>query len=134
MKISSSILVLLVAILHIYFLVLEMFLWNHPIGYKTFATTPDKTFATTPEFAAASASLAMNQGLYNGFLAAGLIFGLVKNNLSFKVFFLSCIIVAGTFGALTAKLSILFIQASPALLALILVLLAEKHTSENGPQ
>jgi len=126
MKISSSILVLLVAILHIYFLVLEMFLWNHPIGYKT--------FATTPEFAAASASLAMNQGLYNGFLAAGLIFGLVKNNLSFKVFFLSCIIVAGTFGALTAKLSILFIQASPALLALILVLLAEKHTSENGPQ
>jgi len=126
MKISSSILVLLVAILHIYFLVLEMFLWNHPIGYKT--------FATTPEFAAASASLAMNQGLYNGFLAAGLIFGLVKNNLSFKVFFLSCIIVAGIFGALTAKLSILFIQASPALLALILVLLAEKHTSENGPR
>ncbi len=121
MKISSSILVLLVAILHIYFLVLEMFLWNHPIGYKT--------FATTPEFAAASASLAMNQGLYNGFLAAGLIFGLVKNNLSFKVFFLSCIIVAGTFGVLTAKISILFVQASPALLALIFVLLAEKDSA-----
>jgi len=126
MKISSSILVLLVAILHIYFLILEMFLWNHPIGYKTFATTPD--------FAAASATLAMNQGLYNGFLAAGLIFGLVKNNLSFKVFFLSCIIIAGTFGALTAKMSILFIQAAPALFALILVLLAEKHTLENAPQ
>ncbi len=124
MKISSSILVLLVAILHIYFLVLEMFLWNHPIGYKT--------FATTPEFATASASLAMNQGLYNGFLAAGLIFGLVKNNLSFKVFFLSCIIVAGTFGALTVKMNILFIQASPALLALIFVLLAEKYASRNG--
>ena len=126
MKISSSILVLLVAILHIYFLVLEMFLWNHPIGYKT--------FATTPEFATASASLAMNQGLYNGFLAAGLIFGLVKKNLSFKVFFLSCIIVAGTFGALTVKMNILFIQASPALLALIFVLLAEKYASRNGTE
>ena len=124
MKISSSILVLLVAILHIYFLVLEMFLWDHPIGYKTFATTPD--------FAAASAALAMNQGLYNGFLAAGLIFGLIKKNLSFKVFFLSCVIVAGIFGALTIKISILFIQAAPALFALILVLLAEKYTSENG--
>jgi len=126
MKTASFILVLLVAILHIYFLVLEMFLWNHPIGYKT--------FATTPEFAAASATLAMNQGLYNGFLAAGLIFGLLKKNLSFKVFFLSCIIVAGIFGALTAKLSILFIQAAPALLALIFVLLADRYTSENAPQ
>ncbi len=126
MKIASFILVLLVAALHIYFLILEMFLWNHPIGYKT--------FATTPEFAAASASLAMNQGLYNGFLAAGLIFGLLRNNLSFKVFFLSCIIVAGIFGALTAKMSILFIQATPALLALIFVLLAQKYSSENGHQ
>ena len=126
MKISSSILVLFVAILHIYFLILEMFLWNHPVGYKT--------FATTPEFAAASASLAMNQGLYNGFLAAGLIFGLLKKNLGFKVFFLCCIIVAGIFGALTAKMSILFIQAAPALLALILVLLADKHTLGNGSQ
>ena len=126
MKTSSSILILLVAILHIYFLVLEMFLWNHPIGYKT--------FATTPEFATASATLAMNQGLYNGFLAAGLIYGLLKNNLSFKVFFLGCIIVAGIFGALTAKLSILFIQAAPAVLALILVLLADNYASENGHQ
>jgi putative membrane protein len=103
-----------------------MFLWNHPIGYKT--------FATTPEFATASATLAMNQGLYNGFLAAGLIYGLLKNNLSFKVFFLGCIIVAGIFGALTAKLSILFIQAAPAVLALILVLLADNYASENGHQ
>ena len=123
MKTSSTIMILLVAILHIYFLVLEMFLWNHPIGYKT--------FATTPEFATASATLAMNQGLYNGFLAAGLIFGLVKNNLSFKVFFLSCIVVAGIFGALTAKASILFIQTAPALLALIFVLLTEKYASES---
>ncbi len=126
MKIASFILVLLVALLHIYFLVLEMFLWNHPIGYKT--------FATTPQFAADSATLAMNQGLYNGFLAAGLIVGLLKKNLSFKVFFLSCIIVAGIFGALTAKLSILFIQAAPALLALVLVLLAQKYSSENAHQ
>ena len=122
MKMTSYILVLLVAILHIYFLVLEMFLWNHPIGYKTFATTPD--------FAAASATLAMNQGLYNGFLAAGLIFGLIKKNLTFKVFFLGCIIIAGVFGALTAKMSILFIQASPALLALIFVLLANRHHTD----
>jgi putative membrane protein len=126
MKIASFILVLLVALLHIYFLVLEMFLWNHPIGYKT--------FATTPQFAADSATLAMNQGLYNGFLAAGLIVGLLTKNLSFKVFFLSCIIVAGIFGALTAKLSILFIQAAPALLALVLVLLAQKYSSENAHQ
>ena len=118
MKTSSSIMILLVAILHIYFLVLEMYLWNHPIGYKT--------FAMTPEFAAASATLAMNQGLYNGFLAAGLIFGLVKKNLSFKIFFLCCIIVAGVFGAVTAKPSILYVQALPALIALVASLLARR--------
>lgn len=124
MKIVSQLLVLFVAILHIGFLILEMFLWDHPVGYKI--------FATTPEFAAASATLAMNQGLYNGFLAAGLIVGIVKKDLAFKVFFLSCIIVAGIFGAITAKISILFIQASPALLALIFVLLAEKCTKKNA--
>ncbi len=124
MKIVSQLLVLFVAILHIGFLILEMFLWDHPVGYKV--------FATTPEFAAASATLAMNQGLYNGFLAAGLIVGIVKKDLAFKVFFLSCIIVAGIFGAITAKISILFIQASPALLALIFVLLAEKCTKNNA--
>ena len=105
------------------FLILEMFLWDHPVGYKI--------FATTPEFAAESTALAMNQGIYSGFLAAGLIFGLVKKNFTFKVFFLSCIIVAGVFGALTAKASILFVQATPALLALIFVLLAEKCSVEN---
>ena len=105
-------------ILHIGFLILEMFLWDHPVGYKVFATTPD--------FASASATLAMNQGLYNGFMAAGLIVALVKKEFTFKIFFLSCIIVAGILGALTAKASILFVQASPALLALIFVLLAEK--------
>ena len=100
-----------------------MFLWDHPVGYKV--------FATTPEFAAESTVLAMNQGLYNGFLAAGLIVGFVKKEFTFKVFFLSCIIVAGIFGALTAKASILFVQASPALLALIFVLLAEKYSAGN---
>lgn len=124
MKIFGQLLVLFVAILHIGFLILEMFLWDHPVGYKV--------FATTPEFAAASATLAMNQGLYNGFLAAGLIVGIVKKDLAFKVFFLSCIIVAGIFGAITARISILFIQASPALLALIFVLLAEKCTKKNA--
>ena len=124
MKIVSQLLVLFVAILHIGFLILEMFLWDQPVGYKV--------FAMTPEFAAASATLAMNQGLYNGFLAAGLIVGIVKKDLAFKVFFLSCIIVAGIFGAITAKISILFIQASPALLALIFVLLAEKCTKKNA--
>ena len=122
-KIVSHLLVLFVAILQICFLILEMFLWDHPVGYKI--------FATAPEFAAESTALAMNQGLYNGFLAAGLIFGLVKKNFTFKVFFLSCIIVAGVFGALTAKASILFVQATPALLALIFVLLAEKCSVKN---
>ncbi len=126
MKIVSQLLVLFVAILHIGFLILEMFLWDHPVGYKV--------FATTPEFAATSAVLAMNQGLYNGFLAAGLIVGLVKKDIAFKVFFLSCIIVAGIFGAITAKISILFVQGSPALLALIFVLLTEKCTKEKCPE
>ncbi len=126
MKIISQIMVLFVAILHIGFLILEMFLWDHPVGYKV--------FATTPEFAATSAVMAMNQGLYNGFLAAGLIVGFVKKDLAFKVFFLSCIIIAGIFGAITAKISILFVQASPALLALIFVLLTEKCTKEKCPE
>jgi len=126
MKIFSHLMVLFIAILHIVFLILEMFLWDHPVGYKV--------FATTPEFAATSAVLAMNQGLYNGFLAAGLIVGLVKKDIAFKVFFLSCIIVAGIFGAITAKISILFVQGSPALLTLIFVLLTEKCTKEKCPE
>ena len=103
-----------------------MFLWDHPVGYKVFATTLD--------FASASATLAMNQGLYNGFMAAGLIVALVKKEFPFKVFFLSCIIVAGILGALTAKASILFVQASPALVALVFVLLAEKCSAGNADE
>ena len=93
-----------------------------------------KVFATAPEFAATSAVLAMKQSLYYGFLAAGLIVGLVKKDIAFKVFFLSCIIVAGIFGAITAKISIMFVQASPALLALIFVLLTEKCINKKCPE
>ena len=116
MKIAGNILVALVALLHIGFLVLEMFFWTTPFGMKT--------FGTTAEFAHASKVLAANQGLYNGFLAAGLIWGLLakEHALAINVFFLACVIVAGVFGAATAKTSILFVQALPAALALIAVL------------
>jgi putative membrane protein len=105
----------IVAILHLGFLVLEMFLWNKPFGMKTFYMT-QKT-------AQASATLAANQGLYNGFLAAGIIWGLWSGLAPVKIFFLACIILAGTFGGLTAKRSILYVQALPALIGLIIVLL-----------
>lgn len=115
MAIVSNMLVALVAVLHLGFLALEMFFWNHPLGRKT--------FGITPEYAQASASLAANQGLYNGFLAAGLIWGLISGEVSVKIFFLTCVVVAGVFGGLTAKRSILYIQALPGLLAWIAVFL-----------
>ena len=116
MLLVANILVFIVALLHIGFLALEMFFWDHPIGRKR--------FGLTPEFAKESATLAANQGLYNGFLAAGLIWGLVINSTSIKIFFLVCVLVAGIFGGFTARRTILYIQALPALLALILVFLA----------
>jgi len=113
-------LVALVAALHVYFLVLEMFPWTKPLGLKTFRNSPEK--------AADSAVLAANQGLYNGFLAAGLVWGLVQSTPSFafqiKVFFLLCVIVAGLYGAATVSRRILLVQAAPAALALILLWLA----------
>ena len=120
MKAASNVLVALVALAHGWFLVLEMFLWTKPIGLKT--------FGLTPELAASSATLAKNQGLYNGFLAAGLVWGLVRGRDGYgpKVFFLSCVIVAGVFGAVTAKPTILFVQALPAALALGAVVLARR--------
>ncbi|MCH8478935.1 MAG: DUF1304 domain-containing protein [Wenzhouxiangella sp.] len=118
MKIIAFILIALVVASHLGFLVLEMFFWDHPIGREMFAMTPEQS--------AASAALAMNQGLYNGFLAAGLIWGLWSGRLDLKVFFLCCVIIAGVFGGLTAKFSILFVQGLPALLALIFVLLANR--------
>src|SRR6267154_1705209 len=116
----ANALVALVAALHVYFLVLEMFLWTKPAGMKAFGLTPEK--------AADSAVLAANQGLYNGFLAAGLIWGLVQGNPGFafqiKTFFLVCVIVAGIYGAATVSRRILYVQAVPAAVALILLWLA----------
>jgi len=103
----------LVALLHLYFLVLEMFLWERPTGMRA--------FGTTRELAAATRALAANQGLYNGFLAAGLAWGLVlgPGGWSIKVFFLCCVLAAGIFGAATASRKILIVQAVPAALGLI---------------
>ncbi|HJX17745.1 MAG TPA: DUF1304 domain-containing protein [Acidiferrobacterales bacterium] len=114
----ANLIVGLVALLHLYFLVLEMFFWNKPLGRRI--------FRLTPEFAQASAALAANQGLYNGFLAAGLLWGLVLGpaGFSIKVFFLGCVIVAGIFGALTANRRILWVQALPGAIALALLLLS----------
>jgi putative membrane protein len=115
-KIIANLLVALIALLHLGFLVLEMFLWTTPFGLRT--------FNMTPEVAASSKVLAANQGLYNCFLAAGLVWGLLarENGTAIKVFFLACVIVAGLFGAATAKPTILFVQALPAALALLAVL------------
>ena len=120
MLMIANILVALVAALHLYFLVLEMFLWTQPRGLKTFGNTLEK--------AQASAVLAANQGLYNGFLAAGLVWGLLHPDPAFafqiKVFFLLCVVVAGAYGAATVSRKILMVQALPAALALVLLLLA----------
>lgn len=120
MKRIANVLIGFVALEHLGFLVLEMFFWAKPYGLETFGLTPD--------FAAQSASLAANQGLYNGFLAAGLVWSLLKRADAFplKLFFLTCVIVAGVFGAITAKTSILYVQAAPALLALVLAVLANR--------
>jgi putative membrane protein len=113
---AANIAVGIVALLHLYFLVLEMFLWNTSYGRRVFRLDPG--------FAAASRALAANQGLYNGFLAAGLVLALVLSHRPVTIFFLICVIVAGLFGAATASRKILFAQALPGALALVLVLLA----------
>ena len=116
MTLIVSILVAIVAVLHVGFLILEMFYWDRPFGRKT--------FHTTPEFSKASAVLAANQGLYNGFLAAGLIWGLVTSQVNVILFFLVCVLIAGIYGGFTAGRRILYIQALPALIALIAVYLS----------
>jgi putative membrane protein len=118
MSMIANVVVALVALLHLYFLVLEMFLWDKPAGLRA--------FGQTLEAARASKVLAANQGLYNGFLAAGLIWGLLLGEAGFsvKVFFLICVLIAGLYGAATASRKILFIQALPAAAGLALVLLA----------
>jgi len=109
----ANILIALVAVLHLYFMYLEMIAWDTPAGRKA--------FSLTPEFAAASKTLAANQGLYNGFLAAGLIWGIYLGDAGFQVkaFFLICVVVAGLFGGVTVNRKILFVQAMPAMVALV---------------
>lgn len=111
----ASLLTALIAILHIYIAILEMVLWEKPAARRA--------FGLSPEFARQTRTLAANQGLYNGFLAAGLIVGLLRssNGTDFMVFFLTCIAIAGIFGALTANRKILFIQTIPALAALLAI-------------
>jgi len=119
MPIIAGVLVAIVAALHLWFLVLEMVLWRKPLGLRTFGMTPQQAETT--------AVLAANQGLYNGFLAAGLVAGLVIAEpaaLYFRVFFLACVIVAGLFGAATVSRRILLVQALPAAVALVAVLAA----------
>ncbi|WP_453944678.1 DUF1304 domain-containing protein [Bradyrhizobium sp. USDA 372] len=116
----ANVLVALVAALHVFFLALEMFLWDKPLGLKVFRNSPEKAEITKV--------LAANQGLYNGFLAAGLIWGLVHGNPAFafqiKAFFLLCVMVAGAYGAATVSTRILMVQALPAAIALVAMFLA----------
>jgi putative membrane protein len=113
--IVADVLIALVAALHLYFLALEMFLWDKPRGLRTFGMTPQQ--------AAATKTLAANQGLYNGFLAAGLVWGLALGaaGTQVKVFFLVCVIVAGAYGAATVSRRIFWVQAFPAIIALALL-------------
>lgn len=117
MTIVANVLIGFVALLHVGFLVLEMFLWDHPFGRKR--------FGMTAEYSKASASLAANQGLYNGFLAAGLVWGLTTGDFSTKAFFLICVLIAGLYGGLTTKRTILYLQALPGLLGLIALYLSK---------
>lgn len=116
MSILATILIVLVALLHLYFLVLEMFLWTRPMGLKVFRQSAEK--------AEQSKVLAANQGLYNGFLAAGLVYGVIAGSREFELFFLGCVIAAGLYGAATVNRRIFFVQSVPALLAMAAVLAA----------
>jgi putative membrane protein len=111
----ANVVVALVAVIHVYILILEMFLWDKPAGLRAFGQTPDA--------AAASRVLAANQGLYNGFLAAGLAWGLLlgPDGTAVKLFFLACVLIAGLYGAATASRKILYVQAVPAAIGLALV-------------
>ena len=113
MQNAAQVLVGLIAVEHVWILVLEMFLWTRPFGQRTFGQTREQ--------AEQSAVLAANQGLYNGFLAAGLVWGLLASGRTVETFFLACVLVAGVFGGLTAKRSILYVQGLPAAIALVLV-------------
>ena len=118
MSTAANIVVALIALVHVYILVLEMFLWDKPAGLRA--------FGQSQQAATASKVLAANQGLYNGFLAAGLVWGLTLGaaGSGVKIFFLGCVLVAGLYGAATASRKILFVQAVPAAIGLALVLLS----------
>ena len=116
MVIIGNVLAAVVALIHVYIAILEMFLWTKPRGHRT--------FGLTPEFAEQTRALGLNQGLYNGFLAAGLIWGLLGGGFAVVVFFLICVASAGIVGALTVSRRIIYVQTVPAVLALIAVLLA----------
>ena len=118
MSIAANIVIALIAIIHVYILVLEMFLWDKPTGLKAFGRTQEE--------ATASKVLAANQGLYNGFLAAGLFWSLMlgAGGRHIAIFFLACVLVAGLYGAATAARKILFVQAIPAAIGLVLVALS----------
>jgi putative membrane protein len=113
MALTAQLVVALVALLHAWFLVLEMFLWTQPIGMRT--------FRLTPEFAERSRALAANQGLYNGFLATGLVYGLCVQSREIVLLFLAFVVIAGVYGAATVNKRIFFIQAFPAIIAAALV-------------
>jgi putative membrane protein len=115
MSVVAIVTVVVVALLHFYFLVLEMFLWTRPLGLKVFRQTLEQ--------AVQSKVLAANQGLYNGFLAAGLLYGVATGSREFCLFFLACVVVAGAYGAMTVSRRIFFVQALPALLAIGALLL-----------
>ncbi len=118
MSIAAKIVIALIALMHLWFLVLEMFLWTRPSGLRA--------FRLSPEFAEQTKALAANQGLYNGFLAAGLVWGLYLGSEGFgvKIFFLSCVLVAGLFGGFAAARKILLFQALPAAIGLALMLVS----------
>lgn len=119
MSIVAIVLIAIVALLHAYFMILEMFLWDKPAGMRAFGNNQERATATKV--------LAANQGLYNGFLAAGLLVGLLMGDagFNFKLYFLICVIVAGVYGAATASKKILYVQALPAALALVALFLAK---------
>ena len=110
MSVIAAVLVVLVAVLHAWFLVLEMFLWTRPAGLKTFRNTPEKAETTRV--------LAANQGLYNGFLAAGLFYAIATGSREFALFFLACVLVAALYGAYSVNKRIFFVQGLPAIAAL----------------
>ena len=116
MNLLLSILIIFIALLHVVFLILEMFLWTKPIGRKV--------FRMKQEYADSTRSLAANQGLYNGFLAVGLMWAAISGQFSVQLFFLGGVLVAGVFGAMTVSRSIFWVQAMPAMLALIILTLS----------